>query len=484
MSRIFISYRRSDSGDITGRIYDHLLDRFDKDELFKDVDSIRASSDYRDAVRKAIESCDVVLVIIGPTWASAADAQGNRRLENPADLVRVEAEAALKRSVPVIPVLVGGATMPAAESLPEDIRALTYRHALPVRSDPDFRNDVAQLVKTIRDILRGQSWVDIARNSRKAWAAAAALLSALLLAGSVMLLRRQGWLGTERPPVVDTVKTDEDATGEEQSESVAQEGEPEKVVPYDPQFLGVTVPLPSITDNRSAGDLLNGSVFDYTHYSLVMNEQRGMPLYTACNLDGSTLKGVRRERDNWRIDKRVPRDLQKGGGVYSGNEWDRGHIVQRLSVAWGDEADAHAAALSTFYYPNSVPQLDVFNQGIWASLENRILDEADAGDRKVSVFAGPLFRSDDWEYRGSKIPRSFWKIVAAGDPDNPQKLLVHAYVMDQYSLGADGSLQQPSRPNPSTPFDPKGYQVSVAAIEALTPLQFGPLRRFDTFTGR
>lgn len=473
MSKIFISYRRSDSRDITDRISDHLLEKFDKDELFKDVDSIPASSDFREAVREAIESSYVVLVVIGPTWASALDEEGNRRLDDPGDLVRVEVEAALKRSVPVIPLLVGGAAMPAPDSLPESIRPLAYRHALPVRPNPDFRGDIAQLVRALRDIRRGRGRVNTAWRSPKARAAAAAVLAAVLLAGVGLVAWQKGWLGGGG--------FDENVSGEEPAPSDAQVGEPEKVIPYDPNFLGVAVPLPFVTDNRSAGDLLNGQVFDYTHYSLVMNEQRGMPLYTACNVDGSSLKRVRRERDNWLIDRRVLRDLQKGGGVYSGNEWDRGHIVQRLSVAWGDEDEARAAALSTFFYPNSVPQLNVFNQGIWLQLENHIMDEVRAGGGRASIFAGPVFRPDDWEYRGSKIPRSFWKVVAAADPEDPQKLVVRAYVMDQYSLGPDGAPQPTAR---RERFDPAAYQVSVAAVEALTPLQFGPLRRFDRFVAR
>jgi hypothetical protein len=66
----------------------------------------------------------VLLAVIGKDWLSSKDEQGNRRLENPEDFVRTEIGAAFKYGKRVIPVLVGGASMPKATDLPPDLHSL------------------------------------------------------------------------------------------------------------------------------------------------------------------------------------------------------------------------------------------------------------------------------------------------------------------------------------------------------------------------
>jgi ABC-type iron transport system FetAB ATPase subunit len=95
MPSIFISYRRSDSQDVAGRIYDRLAQHFGKEAIFKDVDDIPGGEDFRIFLQTTLQQCKVVLAIIGPDWVNALDEQGRRRLDNPADWVRVEIEEAL-----------------------------------------------------------------------------------------------------------------------------------------------------------------------------------------------------------------------------------------------------------------------------------------------------------------------------------------------------------------------------------------------------
>ena len=146
---IFISYRRSDSADITGRIYDRLVQAFDKSSVFKDVDSLRAGLDFRVILDDALRNCDVFLAIIGIQWLETRNSDGSRRIDNPRDFVRIEIEAALERNIPVIPVLVQDVSMPLASELPLAIRDLTYRQALKVRPDPDFHNDMDRLIRNL-----------------------------------------------------------------------------------------------------------------------------------------------------------------------------------------------------------------------------------------------------------------------------------------------------------------------------------------------
>jgi TIR domain len=145
----FLSYRREDSADTTGRIYDNLVQRYGKASIFKDVDSIPFGVDFRSHMQTVLGSCDVVLVIIGDHWLNAADSEGAHRLDDPADFVRVEVETALQRSIPVVPVLVHGASMPKMQELPEPMQPLAYRNGLAVRHDPDFHNDMDRLIKSM-----------------------------------------------------------------------------------------------------------------------------------------------------------------------------------------------------------------------------------------------------------------------------------------------------------------------------------------------
>lgn len=145
MSGIFISYRRSDSAGHTGRLADDLGNHLDHQALFRDIEAIEAGVDFVHALEKAVSACTVMLVIIGPTWASAATADGQKRLFQPGDFVRMEIEAALGRDIRVIPVLVGDAQMPGATEVPESMAALLRRNAYSI-SDRRWQYDVTQLV--------------------------------------------------------------------------------------------------------------------------------------------------------------------------------------------------------------------------------------------------------------------------------------------------------------------------------------------------
>jgi serine/threonine-protein kinase len=150
---IFISYRRSDSPDATGRIYDRLASHFGKETIFKDVDSIPLGADFRAHLNHVLSQCQAVLVIVGSQWTDARDGAGARRLDNPDDFVRIELEAALVRGVPVIPVLVANATMPREGHLPQSLAPFAYRQAIAVRPDPDFHRDMDRLVASLQAML-------------------------------------------------------------------------------------------------------------------------------------------------------------------------------------------------------------------------------------------------------------------------------------------------------------------------------------------
>jgi len=154
MSRIFISYRREDSSDVVGLLFDYLEAHFGRQAVFMDVESIPLGVDFRDHIRAALDQCGVVLVVIGSRWLTVADEKGSARLLDPDDHVRIEIEQALQRDVPVIPVLVSGGKIPAPDQVPSSLTSLSFHNAATLRSGPDFKGDVNRLVSSIQRFLR------------------------------------------------------------------------------------------------------------------------------------------------------------------------------------------------------------------------------------------------------------------------------------------------------------------------------------------
>lgn len=182
MPRFFISYRREDAAADAGRLADHLRERYGEDHVFIDVESIDPGIDFPTAIEDAIAHSDVLLAVIGKQWLMAANPNGQRRLKDPKDYVRLEIAAGLRRNIRVIPVLVCGASMPATNDLPEDLRELSDRNAFVIREDCFIRD-----VKALADKFSGR----IARLQRSsvAWATAAA---AVCLAGVLWIQRPSG----------------------------------------------------------------------------------------------------------------------------------------------------------------------------------------------------------------------------------------------------------------------------------------------------
>jgi hypothetical protein len=222
MQNLFISYRREDSADVAGRIYDQLCEQFGSDGIFMDVDKIPIGVDFRRHLDQEVSRCAVLLVIIGRHWLDSSTEDGTRRLDESSDFVRIEIESALKRDVPVVPLLVHGTPMPGAHELPESIRDLAFRNGIPVRADPDFHNDMDRLKLGLAHHLDGPPSLNAteaaktiaaeataetgtppvhadarepaagASSARARWRLPAAL------AGVLLLLAGGGWLAAER----------------------------------------------------------------------------------------------------------------------------------------------------------------------------------------------------------------------------------------------------------------------------------------------
>lgn len=150
--KIFISYRRIDSADFSGRIYDRLANHFGAANVFKDIDVIPLGTDFMKVLEQEIIHCDVVLAIIGNNWLDVKDAKGQRRLDDQYDFVRIEIETALSRGIPVIPVLLRNASLPSPDQLPDGLEALAFRNAISINSDPDFHREVDRLIQALTNL--------------------------------------------------------------------------------------------------------------------------------------------------------------------------------------------------------------------------------------------------------------------------------------------------------------------------------------------
>lgn len=148
MSGIFISYRRDDAQGWAGRLGEDVAKSFGDVARFFDLASIAPGADFLVEIERAVTAADAVLVLIGPRWLDLRDRHKTRRLDDPNDVVAAEVALALTHSAPVIPVLLGGATMPGAAALPEKLQRLARRNAFEL-SDSRWEHDRDRLFSAL-----------------------------------------------------------------------------------------------------------------------------------------------------------------------------------------------------------------------------------------------------------------------------------------------------------------------------------------------
>jgi hypothetical protein len=158
--KVFISYRREDTGPAAGRVYDRLSRLLPKSNLFFDVNTIGGGEDFVRRIESEIERSDVALVFIGDKWLEPATTSGKSRISEPEDYVRAELRAALARSMLVLPILVAGARMPKPAQLPDDVRGVTGKNALPLRHE-SFDGDTESIVAAVFGVsAKDRAWDD------------------------------------------------------------------------------------------------------------------------------------------------------------------------------------------------------------------------------------------------------------------------------------------------------------------------------------
>lgn len=145
---IFVNYRVHDTAGETGRLVDRLKQHFSEDQIFMDIDKIEPGLDFTKAISKSLESCDVMLAIIGPHWLGINPSDNTSRIKNPNDWVKTEISTALQRDIRVIPVLVDGGDLPGADELPPELQPLLLRQSYEI-SNKRWDYDTGELINVL-----------------------------------------------------------------------------------------------------------------------------------------------------------------------------------------------------------------------------------------------------------------------------------------------------------------------------------------------
>ncbi len=245
---------------------------------------------------------------------------------------------------------------------------------------------------------------------------------------------------------------------------------------FDPTFIhGCEVSLPNLTERIRTSAFNNGLPIDHTRFSIIFNEERRFAAVTAHNIDGARIipEGVIERKDRFRFDPTVSSQLQVDNDRgYRHNPWDRGHLVRRRALHWGEQAIAEQADAESFFWTNIVPQHNRLHSTAWGKIENWILDFADDNDKQASIFTGPILTPDDPEHQNQpdessiNIPAGFWKILAI---KRDGELLAAAFLVWQRDFDRNSPVE----------FDPILEQVRITTIEFLTGLSFATLREAD-----
>jgi pterin-4a-carbinolamine dehydratase len=151
VSKIFVSYRREDSGAITRHLADDLIRTFGPNAVFIDTDTIRLAQNWKKEIEQALHESSLVVVVVGARWLFLQDPDGRRRIDNENDWVRGEILAAIKNEKTLLPILVSGATLPGAQALPDCLRPLLDSQAYEL-NDKYWARDTSYFIKRIEEL--------------------------------------------------------------------------------------------------------------------------------------------------------------------------------------------------------------------------------------------------------------------------------------------------------------------------------------------
>jgi uncharacterized protein YecT (DUF1311 family) len=196
VKKIFINYRRSINLKDAQLLHAALCRRFGQSRVFLDVSGLDGGDHWLHTLEKQVDASSAMVSLIGKNWADVADETGQRRLDNPNDFVRFEIARAFSREMPVLPVLIDGATMPDISRLPSHLAPLTFSQAMLLREE-SFDDDAKRIAERLKLLLAMAGRQGIA-----SWKVGAMLLAAIaagIAAGPYLLTK------TRAPILLDQV---------------------------------------------------------------------------------------------------------------------------------------------------------------------------------------------------------------------------------------------------------------------------------------
>lgn len=245
---------------------------------------------------------------------------------------------------------------------------------------------------------------------------------------------------------------------------------------YDPKFIkGHTINFPKLSTTVKNQCFEKGKVVEHTYFALIFNQERNLAHCTAHNIDGSSMhpEGDIPRKDDFREDPKIPASIQiDDRRGYKSNPWDRGHMVRRRSLHWGDRDTAVIADNESFYWSNISPQHTRLHATAWGSIEDWMLALTEDNKKQAAVFTGPILTAFDPEHVNFpdqppiRIPAGFWKVIAI---ESKNKLRAASFLVWQRDYDRDKPLK----------FDPVLEQVRLTTIEYLTGMYFEDLNEAD-----
>lgn len=267
---------------------------------------------------------------------------------------------------------------------------------------------------------------------------------------------------------------------------------------YDPDFLGVIVPLPQpkkVIEKQIALLKNKSNELKYFKYSVIFNAFRKLPLISAVNVEGDAKKRLdnSKRKDDWLRDKRIDIEAQLTDKFYASSGFDKGHMGRFEDANWDStEAKAFRNGIYTCFYTNACPQVPGINrmgENLWGKLEKAILEKGvkkEAGKQaRMTVFNGPIFDEDKDRIRmGTTVPMQFYKIVLWLDDND--KLRATAFKLSQELLVTDDQFNESmTLGEEAIDIDKlvayKKYQCSIKSLGRSTNINFGHIEQFDTF---
>jgi TIR domain len=238
--KIFINYRRNDSGSYALNIAQYLERKFGRNSVFIDIDQIKAGQVFSEVLDSKLAQCKVMLAVIGPQWLTARDqTTGGLRLEDPNDWVRLEIECALTRGIPVVPILVGGAKLPAQGELPSSLRPLVAHQCATITTD-GFRYEMAGVADDVSSLMGGRP-----SNAAVAGALSVALVAVYSIAHQ---MGAQVWWPNY---TLNTAVGTQIGTGLKNTPAASQKASDDQVQPAAPQKVSDDQVQPAASEKRA-----------------------------------------------------------------------------------------------------------------------------------------------------------------------------------------------------------------------------------------